>query len=436
MNGTFIFLFIDTLNFSNMAYYKHTRDKYLKVEDVITYKTQARYLVEESMELVADGNDIFSQYKVILAGSQKENVRVGNPYEIDFMIQYDINVTDVIEDTFHLGFVQLKPGRDDGIKFNSMLNRRGQLISDRLMFTFFKTIFRITDQQEYRSKKLRLQLAVTYKFKVMNEFNFRISMNIGAAIPFNIVSNNRYSGGEEHIDLVLSFHCPSYWPACAARWRKNERFLNKISFKQILDHGVSFVCKVPDPTLFDRRNLFRLSFSFAESIIINHVSAEQKEAYRMLKIVRETELKEYILLETLPIGEELTKSFTSYHLKSIFLNLSIRKNGIRSVREWLVLYLEELIICLQKQSIRHHFINDLELLRMMNMDICIDVELKNVFKSYMVGNDELTFEEFRRSIPSHLIFSGIYLNICTILEIIFKTFGDFTGGFIRIKKQM
>ena len=106
-----------------MAYYKNTRKRFLKVEDVITYKTTARYLVEELIELVANESDIFSQYKVLLSGSQKENVRVGNPYEIDFMIQYDINVTDIIEDTFHLGFAQLKPDKDDGIKFNSMLDR-------------------------------------------------------------------------------------------------------------------------------------------------------------------------------------------------------------------------------------------------------------------------------------------------------------------------
>ena len=114
------------------------------------------------MELLADENFIFSQYKVLLSGSNRENVRVGNPYEIDFMIQYDIDETDIIEDTFHPGFVQLKPDKKYSIKFNSMLNYRGQLISDRLMFKFFKTIFHITNRQEYLSKKLRLQLALTY----------------------------------------------------------------------------------------------------------------------------------------------------------------------------------------------------------------------------------------------------------------------------------
>ena len=56
----------------------------------------------------------------------------------------------------------------------------------------------------------------------------------------------------------------------------------------------------------------------------------------------------------------------------------------------------------------------------MNMDIRIDIELKKNFKYEFAGTEELTFEELRRSIPSHLIISYIYLNTCTILETIFK----------------
>ena len=56
----------------------------------------------------------------------------------------------------------------------------------------------------------------------------------------------------------------------------------------------------------------------------------------------------------------------------------------------------------------------------MNMDIRIDIELKKNFKYEFAGTEELTFEESRRSIPSHLIISYIYLNTCTILETIFK----------------
>ena len=335
------------------------------------------------------------------------------------MIQYDIDETDIIEDTFHPGFVQLKPDKKYSIKFNSMLNYRGQLISDRLMFKFFQTIFHITNRQEYLSKKLRLQLALTYCIKSVDESNFRTSLDIGAALPFEVVTNGSSRCGREHIDVVLSLHSPSYWPTCAAGWRKNKSVLDETCFKQVLDHGVSFVCKIPDPEIHESRSiLFRLSFTFAESIIMDYLSTEQKEAYRILKIIRITELTDYLLLGTLHIGEQLNKMFTSYHLKSIFLTLSVGNNDIRSVREWLVLYLKELIVCLEKKYIRHHFINDLQIFS--NKSIVIRLE-KKFFKKNLVGDPQLTFEEFKRSIPLHFLCGhNNLLNSYEILKAIFK----------------
>ena len=406
-----------------MPYYKSIAD-----EDVIKYKTTARYLVEELIELVADENYIFSQYKVLLSASNKENVRVGNPYETDFMIQYDINEIDIIEDRFHPGFAQLKPDKKYSIRFNSMFNYRGHLISDRLMFTFFRTMYHITNRQEYLSKKLRLQLGLTYCVKSVDESDFRTSLGIGAALPFEVVTNGSSHCGREHIDVVLSLHCPSYWPPCAAGWRKNISVLDDTCFKQVLDHGVSFVCKIPDPKINESRSiLFRLSFSFAESIIMDYLSTEQKEAYRMLKITRITELTDYLFLGTLHIGEQLSKILTSYHLKSIFLTLSIGNNNIRSFREWLVLYLKELIICLDKKSIRHHFINDLEIFGNKSIDIPLE---KEFFKYNLVRDPQLTFEKFQMSIPLHFLCGKInvhfrfglnnLLNSCEILKAIFK----------------
>ena len=223
-----------------MAHYNPVFESLLEDDDVITYKTTTRYLVEELMELV------------VLSGSNKENVRVGNPYDIDFMIQYDINVTDVIEDIFHLRFVQLRPGKNDCIKFSSMLNCQGQLISDRLMFTFFKIIFHITNQsKKYLRKKLRLRLDLTFKVKEINESNFRTLADIGVALPLQVVTDGYARQIREHIDLVLSLHSPSYWPTCAAGWIRDKSLLDETCFQQILDHGVSFVCKVPDPKLFE-----------------------------------------------------------------------------------------------------------------------------------------------------------------------------------------
>ena len=157
------------------------------------------------------------------------------------------------------------------------------------------------------------------------------------------------------------------------------------------------------------------------------MSTEQKEAYRILKIIRITELTDYLLLGTLHIGEQLNKMLTSYHLKSIFLTLSVGNNDIRSVREWLVLYLKELIICLDKKSIRHHFINDLEIFGNKSIDIQLE---KEFFKYKLIRDPQLTFEKFQMSIPLHFLCGNKnlhflfgrnnLLNSCEILKAIFK----------------
>ena len=184
----------------------------------------------------------FPSTKLLLSGSNKENVRVGN-------IIYNINETDIIEDTFHPRFVQLKPDKNDRIKVNSMFNYRGRLISDRLMFTIFKNIFHITNRQDYLRNKFGLRLALTYYDKLKDESDFRISLGIGAALLFKVVTNGLSSCGREHIDVVLSFHPPSYWPTCLAGWRKNKSVLVKTCFKKVLDHVVSFVYKIQDPKI-------------------------------------------------------------------------------------------------------------------------------------------------------------------------------------------
>lgn len=60
--------------------------------------------------------------------------------------------------------------------------------------------------------------------------------------------------------------------------------------------------------------------------------------------------------------KDLRQRFTSYHLKSVFLTLTIGNYEKNDIRGWLVLLLKEIIVCLQKKSIKHHFIDGLELL--------------------------------------------------------------------------
>ena len=203
----------------------------------------------------------------------------------------------------------------------------------------------------------------------ISELNFRKHTDIGAAIPVSIHSNNSnikftFNYNRETIDIVLSLHYHGYWPKCADGWKRYKKVLKTECYEAILEHGVSMVCKVPvkDTRIFDSRTeMFRLSFSFAESKLFEYVTPEQKEAYKILKILRDKHFPKRS--RELDIHDKhLRAKLTSYHLKSVFLTLAIGNYEKRDVRGWLVLLLKEIIFCLQKQSIKHHCIDDLELL--------------------------------------------------------------------------
>ena len=55
------------------------------------------------MKRVANENNIFADYQALMSGSTREHVRVGNTYEVDYLTQYDIEVTKIIEVHLILG---------------------------------------------------------------------------------------------------------------------------------------------------------------------------------------------------------------------------------------------------------------------------------------------------------------------------------------------
>ena len=62
-------------------------EKSIPDEDVEYYRETVRKLVSCMMEQVAANNNVFTNYQILLSGSSSEDVRVGNPYEIDYPIQ-------------------------------------------------------------------------------------------------------------------------------------------------------------------------------------------------------------------------------------------------------------------------------------------------------------------------------------------------------------
>ena len=55
------------------------------------------------MKWVANENNIFADYQALLSGSTREDVRVRNTYEVDYLTQYDVEVTKIIEVHLILG---------------------------------------------------------------------------------------------------------------------------------------------------------------------------------------------------------------------------------------------------------------------------------------------------------------------------------------------
>ena len=354
-------------------FYIMFHEELLKPEKVEFFRKTVTSVVEDLMKRVANENDVFADYQVLLSGSTREDVRVGDPYEIDYLIQYDIKVNKIVEAPIYPGYVWVFPNEEDSLRFQRVMTQN-VLSSNKLIFQFYKIVFDITEGEEYKRREFYFDTNVKFynpkggAFKV-TELNFRETTNIGAAIPVAIMSNNSefeydFPNSDENIDIVLSLHCHGHWPKCAESWRRYKEVLKRECYDAILEHGVSIVCKVPvkDNLISNSTaDMFRLSFSFAESKLLELVTPEQKEAYKILKILREKHFPKR------PGGlniheKDLRQRFTSYHLKSVFLTLTIGNYEKNDIRGWLVLLLKEIIVCLQKKSIKHHFIDGLELL--------------------------------------------------------------------------
>lgn len=261
----------------------------MKDEDVVIYRTKVRYLVEELMEMVAQNNPLFSNYKILLSGSTNEMLKVGDPLEIDYLVQYDLHVDKLQSETL-VGYAQLYPNKEDFSE--DLLEPSGELASVRMMYSFVHAVLDVIESEAYKSKPLRLSYRLSRE-EIIAMYTMRLH-GVGAAMDFNVHEEEEVlSDLRDLIDVVLSFRLPATWPECALGWKKYENKIEKKCFQDILDHGVSFVCKGPDPNLFpdfEYQKLFRFSFSFAESHLIAYMDDEKKEAFKLLKLLRVVEL--------------------------------------------------------------------------------------------------------------------------------------------------
>ena len=110
----------------------------------------------------------------------------------------------------------------------------------------------------------------------------------------------------DYVDFVLAIKCDG-WPLCAQEWlSRPRRWPNQEIIKTIIDGGFYIVCKSSSED-----GDFRLSYSYAEMVLIVNLSELQYQTYRALKAF----IKHY--KNKLSLDDE--KVICSYHLKTIML---------------------------------------------------------------------------------------------------------------------
>ena len=143
------------------------------------------------MTRVANENNIFADYQVLLSGSTREDVRVGNTNDFDYLTQYDIKVSKIIEVPSYPGYVWVVPNEENSLRLKSVMKQKF-LSSKKLLFEFFKIAFSIIRGVEHRKKEFYFKIGVKiYNPKggtiTVSDLNFRKHTNIGAAYPLNFL---------------------------------------------------------------------------------------------------------------------------------------------------------------------------------------------------------------------------------------------------------
>lgn len=113
------------------------------------------------------------------------------------------------------------------------------------------------------------------------------------------------TGAEESCDFVLAIKCEG-WPLCAQEWLSRSRcWPTQDIVKKIAKDNFHIVCKS------STEGNFRLSFSNAELLLIENLSALQHKVYRAFKAFVNHYKQKW--------SPNIKKIFCSYHLKTIVL---------------------------------------------------------------------------------------------------------------------
>ena len=282
---------------------------------------------------------------MIISGSYYEKLRVSSPEEFDVMLVFEAHlirrffkVKEYCRD--HPGFAKLEFNDciDGGrARWGNFLSRDGKFLSpEKLVRHFYELIWRAVK----KSPQTRRQIS-------------EIKQN-GPAVTLTI-------DGKIDLDLVLSIEV-SEWPSCAKGWgsaRKawpSTRSVEQIKMKEPKFHLVAKSFPDKERTSTESHLFWRISFSEAEKSLLKSASPDKK-FYRIAKAIYSAK-------------KSTLKPLTSFHFKNLFLHCRSAhpraKHDDSNLGESVVRFFQNLIDCLQRDSLLHFFVNRRSLLSEMS----------------------------------------------------------------------
>ena len=163
------------------------------------------------------------------------------------------------------------------------------------------------------------------------------------------------------IDNVLSIRC-RFWPISAAEWTARNRYYGWPSLEdkqKIVAFGCHLV-PVGHPLSPMKSLEWRLSFSFAERMLVWSFNHTQMQCYALMKLI----LKEFVKVKC---SEENKDVLCSYFIKT-FLFWQYEETDplfwqTQNLRGCLIFLLREFYKCIQSKMLRHYFIPQFNLLQ-------------------------------------------------------------------------
>eukprot|EP00111_Clytia_hemisphaerica_P020167 TCONS_00059429-protein len=148
------------------------------------------------MKEITQRQPVYNGYTIVLSGSTKEGVRVGNPYEVDYMIVYDeLQFETIKECRSNPGFLEVELKGNSLIRFEKFTIER-QLNAGKLMFNFLRTAHEIVIRECYREREQHLRINGVKYVKDYQFFKKRTLPKLAESAE-TLPSDNSFYGDED-----------------------------------------------------------------------------------------------------------------------------------------------------------------------------------------------------------------------------------------------